>query len=462
MGNTHCFRANAAYSLYGVLKGNSDRGCVGGTYINSFFTNMGVETFTSVLNDDSGITSDCQEADDDDGGDYSSSGGGYGGGTSYANKGDYLADTSYGVACDNDTGKFVGKHFRGQNCDGNDVIATIGDLEDFNALMEDVDCFEVYSSGSDDGGGLDLLTYSHACSLREYPTECPDPHGKLIKYTRALECATGTTCLLALPETRFGRDVASFVLVVTGISMLFLAYYNPWASSGKPREMSEIDMVRSQSESSGFSVDTSTSSSTISRVAAAVAKTPTRVLDVMQNFAEAEEQEDLNESANTTGSSFNRIMDGTPARSEEPAYVAPSSPANSARSAQTAAATPTASVRFAPVQQFAPAQQPTDDDTATMSPPSIRSAESPAKLKYAVYTSQTVHAAAIPAATPAAGGQMVITGMSKDEQVANSMLADNKMQQQSNYKRPVMARISKKLLGWRKKKPATKKGGAEI
>ena len=36
---TQAFRANTAYSLYGVLKGDfSLRSCTQGTYINSFFT----------------------------------------------------------------------------------------------------------------------------------------------------------------------------------------------------------------------------------------------------------------------------------------------------------------------------------------------------------------------------------------------------------------------------------------
>jgi len=51
MGRTQCFKANAAYSLYGVLKGESEGSnpCKKKTYINSFFTTFGVESFAGPL-----------------------------------------------------------------------------------------------------------------------------------------------------------------------------------------------------------------------------------------------------------------------------------------------------------------------------------------------------------------------------------------------------------------------------
>ena len=55
MGHTQCFKANVAYSLYGVLKSDSSAGsstaatCNKHTYINSFFTTFGPESFTGPL-----------------------------------------------------------------------------------------------------------------------------------------------------------------------------------------------------------------------------------------------------------------------------------------------------------------------------------------------------------------------------------------------------------------------------
>jgi hypothetical protein len=39
-----------------------------------------------------------------------------------------------------------------------------------------------------------------------------------------------------------------------------------------------------------------------------------------------------------------------------------------------------------------------------------------------------------------------------DEEVANNMLADKEMEKQQSYKRLTLARISKRLFGWREKK----------
>eukprot|EP00523_Entomoneis_sp_CCMP467_P008395 CAMPEP_0168732362 /NCGR_PEP_ID=MMETSP0724-20121128/7733_1 /TAXON_ID=265536 /ORGANISM="Amphiprora sp., Strain CCMP467" /LENGTH=810 /DNA_ID=CAMNT_0008779381 /DNA_START=161 /DNA_END=2593 /DNA_ORIENTATION=+ len=49
MGSTQVFRANVAFSLYGVLKGSRDKGCAEATFINSFFTRYGVQTFIEAM-----------------------------------------------------------------------------------------------------------------------------------------------------------------------------------------------------------------------------------------------------------------------------------------------------------------------------------------------------------------------------------------------------------------------------
>jgi hypothetical protein len=97
-----------AYSLYGALKGNDDNGCTRGNYIHSFFTNYCVDAFEPVMeaagtfseDDEDSYSAECQDGDADadaDGND--ADGGGYGGGTSYANKGDNMGSSSYGMSC---------------------------------------------------------------------------------------------------------------------------------------------------------------------------------------------------------------------------------------------------------------------------------------------------------------------------------------------------------------------------
>lgn len=49
MGRTACFRAQAAYELYGVLKGSKESGCHKGTYIQSFFTRLGPEVVANAF-----------------------------------------------------------------------------------------------------------------------------------------------------------------------------------------------------------------------------------------------------------------------------------------------------------------------------------------------------------------------------------------------------------------------------
>ena len=49
LGLTECYRANVAYTLYGVLKGAEDMGCSKGTFINSFFSTSGIEYFTASM-----------------------------------------------------------------------------------------------------------------------------------------------------------------------------------------------------------------------------------------------------------------------------------------------------------------------------------------------------------------------------------------------------------------------------
>ena len=214
MGRTQCFKANVAYSLYGVLKSDSSASsdssvCNKHTYINSFFTTFGPESFTGPLGlgvdtinsycntdqepENMYLNADDVAADDD-----------------YLDDGylfyDYKSFTSYGTGCAKD-GSFVTDSYSGAFCHGKNYQSTRDTLSDFNAQLRGMECTQIYSDGAeaevydmenqdDDGGhdfeemdAINLLTFSKSCSLRQYPNDCPDPYGLKKKYARAVHNA---------------------------------------------------------------------------------------------------------------------------------------------------------------------------------------------------------------------------------------------------------------------------------
>lgn len=234
MGATECFRANAAFSLYGVLQGEDDVGCQKSTFINSFFTTTGVEAFTSSMysaglsissnTDDGnggGISSICTYeggGDDDDGGQVSH------------NSKNYNGATSYGLGCINKV--FVEQSFRGANCNANNAIKITNRLYSFNQELKQAHCIPIYASsysGDDDGnqehkddneGAVQLLYNSKACSVRDFPDHCPDPYGKLHAYARkdAKAVARATD-----PRKERIKTVSSWILISLGILLMVTA-----------------------------------------------------------------------------------------------------------------------------------------------------------------------------------------------------------------------------------------------
>ena len=218
MGRVPCFRAQAAYSLYGIPADGSisdDKKCQKATYINSFFTTMGVEAFAAPLGVDTTYGNayctmippedgDVIINDDDD--DYY-----------HDYKYNFQAFTSYGTGCSR--GKFVTDAYQGAFCDGNEYEKTTDTLDDFNKALNELDCVQIYDAETsgyafNNGGGDDeqvytdnngynfyydtkdyteladtpvaMLEYSIACDVDQYPDSCPDPHGLLRKYKTAL------------------------------------------------------------------------------------------------------------------------------------------------------------------------------------------------------------------------------------------------------------------------------------
>jgi hypothetical protein len=466
MGYTHCFRANAAYSLYGVLKGNKDNGCTRGTYINSFFTNYGVDAFEPIMeaagvfseDDEDSYTAECQDGDDDNDG---NDGGGYGGGTSYANKGDNMGSTSYGMSCNGN--QFVTKKFRGRSCDGKDEIEVTDLLESFNEAIEQVQCVQVYSgsngnngddnnnnNGDDESIASELLSSSKACSLREFPSQCPDPYGKLLRYTRALECSTGASCILKLPETRVGRDISSALLMVSGLGMLGAALFCKWH---RKRGKSQMDLVRESSESSDLS-----KASSLSKVSSSISQASHMIVNAIQGFAEAEAAP-IEQSHSTVSQGVGRTVqmqmvainsstaDSTRSAPQTPTKNVASMP--SAADAISAYHTPTKNVASMP--SAAEAIDSTPSTVATFQ--SIKSAED---RKMAAAVDPSTYGPPPTRASRSTDNVEVVAHMRMEEEIANSMLADKQMEKQKTYKRPALARLSKRLFGGKKKKVSKK------
>jgi len=196
LGRTQCFKANVAYSLYGILKGRDDVGCGKATYINSFFTTFGAESFTGPLGlgSDSG-NSYCTAIQGNENGNQDNRNNDDDMWSFYAADDDYVDDnyqfvdfssyTSTGTGCTAD-GSFTQDLYKGAFCHGSHYLETVDALSNFNGLLQQQSCTQIYSSGNDqdyeqpdydDDQGYDfdnmnavhLLSFSKSCSLRQYP-----------------------------------------------------------------------------------------------------------------------------------------------------------------------------------------------------------------------------------------------------------------------------------------------------
>jgi hypothetical protein len=269
MGRTQCFKSNVAYSLYGVLKGEKTHGdspCHKDSYINSFFTTFGVESFTGpmgVYDDYDDVTSECNSQEPQGGGNNNNNNNN----NNYNDvqvDDDYLDDnyqfynyasyTSYGIGCAADSGRFVSDKYSGAFCHGSNYVATTDTLDAFNEAIEDIQCTQIYSRSDarqrrreqersrqlaennnnnnqenykfEEMDAIKILSFSKSCSLRQYPNDCPDPYGLKKKYgtriNQALEYKTGKH-RDALPRTIKALSwislLAGAVLVVSALDI---------------------------------------------------------------------------------------------------------------------------------------------------------------------------------------------------------------------------------------------------
>ncbi|KAI2496340.1 hypothetical protein MHU86_18167 [Fragilaria crotonensis] len=239
LGQTQCFRANVAYSLYGVLKGASHSGnfCQKSTYINSFFTTYGIESFGGPLGlDIDTANSYCTTQEPENGqneyyvdeidDDYLSSN------AEFIN---YQAYTSFGTGCS--AGKFVTDKYSGAFCRGDLYIETLDTLDSFNSAIESLGCTQIYSRSNSGGRELEdndydfadqaavsVLSFSTACDIRQYPQECPDPYGKKVEYASNMERSLSGIAMTSRSPMHTVTNFCAFLFVMFGLLFVAMAY----------------------------------------------------------------------------------------------------------------------------------------------------------------------------------------------------------------------------------------------
>ena len=175
LGRTQCFRANVAYSLYGIKPDQevpSNPCASSANYINSLFTTGGIESFgnnVGVAYGNYGVSTTCTSTfvgDAENQGEQGQQG---------HNQQYYPDYTSTTLGC-SASGEFVKASFQGAYCDGNHFLSNDGEYTDLNSDLADVGCYQIYSYDNSDNSALSLLSYSSTCSHTEYPKTCPDPH----------------------------------------------------------------------------------------------------------------------------------------------------------------------------------------------------------------------------------------------------------------------------------------------
>lgn len=216
MGNTYCVRANVAFSLYGTAAGK-EGGCSRGTYINSFFTTGGVQAFVQAVSNNginavssstSSVTSECQVTSNDNYYEYYES---YGNGE----KIDPYA-TSIGLTCHG--GNFRQSKFQSATCSLGSEQRVIDRLRSFNNDISDMKCIQIYDASTGMDTASNLLSSSTACTSTV--DDCPDPHGKLRKYTKNLWMSTVEK---RSPVRTFFYRIFSWTLLASGVLLCALS-----------------------------------------------------------------------------------------------------------------------------------------------------------------------------------------------------------------------------------------------
>jgi hypothetical protein len=152
--------------------------------------------------------------------------------------------TSYGVSC-TASGDYVQSSFVGASCTQSAGNTILNNLTNFNQDMDQAVCVPIYkpsASYNDDQGNnnnndddpINLLLYSQACSVREFPGgACPDPYGKLRSYEHKLEASTGHAHNQRREKAIM---ISSWVLFVLGSLLLVSALTSHTTRAGRKRQ----------------------------------------------------------------------------------------------------------------------------------------------------------------------------------------------------------------------------------
>jgi hypothetical protein len=231
MGLSECFRANVAYSLYGVLQGEEDKGCNKHTFINSFFTTSGVSTFTNYMatagvafteveEGAAEISSSCEAVQNENNGEQAE---GAVENTNYNNVKVNAMSTSSGVGCADRSNQFVMKSYGGAYCDEREVLEVTDTLDTFNKDLSQVNCIAIYddeavadeegNQQNNNGGATALLAYSEPCNVHLYSSQCPDPYGKI---GRDAAASAHTMAFNEHPRREVVKTVFSWLLMCFG------------------------------------------------------------------------------------------------------------------------------------------------------------------------------------------------------------------------------------------------------
>jgi hypothetical protein len=159
VGSTPCFRANAAYSLYGVFttedgtsSSTSRRAsapvsmCNKKTYINSFYTTGGATMLSSALgiNDYTGMATETCTVSYVNGGNQDNNKDQKNDRDGKDDKNNQNNKMSSTMACD-DNGNFEYSMFEGGDCDGSNYNSTEDTLDSYNEAMQGIECVQIWS-----------------------------------------------------------------------------------------------------------------------------------------------------------------------------------------------------------------------------------------------------------------------------------------------------------------------------
>jgi hypothetical protein len=254
MGATPNFAANVAYSLYGALEGESFAGCSADTFINSFTTNQGFETFASSIYYAGAVSTDYSQS-------YSSQ-----------------CQGGSGIVCDYNYG-FGYATFSTSTCDPSYATSVQDNLSYMNSAFESAQCVKIYDSSDYNNGNrklkeskteesevedtakdrkldqanyggyggeygyngynnyynyygtaLSLLYYSNACFIQNYwaiDSGCPDPYGVLEEYQTNFNKGVRKSMKIDLYATyRANMDVGkSYVTAGAGLFLCALIMF---------------------------------------------------------------------------------------------------------------------------------------------------------------------------------------------------------------------------------------------